>query len=283
MARRMGWRILENSKIEPMVETNGSHTITLKVDGTVWCYGIGTSGELGTGKKENSDEPVKAIFPEGTKIIQVAAGEKHCLALDEEGNVWAWGSNEYYQLGDTGSSRLVPTKINELSGITKIATGKYTSYAIGDSGEVYSFGQNANGEAGIGSYTSKTTVKKSQNIANAVDIKAGENHAVVLMSTGEVYATGSNLYGQLAQDVNQVRRLKQFTKIQNLSKVVMIATGDNHNIALKSDGTIYTWGSNENEELGLQLKTNYVQTPTKVENVNDIRYIDGGSLWATTQ
>lgn len=273
-------RILENSKIEPMVETNGSHTITLKVDGTVWCYGIGSSGELGTGKKENSDEPVKAIFPEGTKIIQVAAGEKHCLALDEEGNVWAWGSNEYYQLGDTGSSRLVPTKINELSGITKIATGKYTSYAIGSSGEVYSFGQNANGEAGIGSYASKTTVKKSQNIANAVDIKAGENHAVVLMSTGEVYATGSNLYGQLAQDVNQIRRLKQFTKIQNLSKVVMIATGDNHNIALKSDGTIYTWGSNENEELGLQLKTNYVQTPTKVENVNDIRYIDGGSEYS---
>lgn len=69
-------RILENSNIEPMAETNGSHTVMLKVDGTVWCYGTNEYGELGNGTNNLSDEPVKAIFPNGTKIVQVACRRK---------------------------------------------------------------------------------------------------------------------------------------------------------------------------------------------------------------
>ena len=53
----------------------------LKVDGTVWCYGIGNYGELGNGKTEISDEPVQAIFPSGTEIIQVACRRKPLLSI----------------------------------------------------------------------------------------------------------------------------------------------------------------------------------------------------------
>ena len=142
--------IEENANIEPMVETNGSHTIMLKVDGTVWCYGKGTHGELGNGKTETLDEPVEALFPEGTKIVQVATGENHSLALDEDGNVWAWGRNNDYQLGNNQDTDiLVPTKIPNLANIQKIACGSNTSYAVGSNGEVYCFGLNANGEGGI--------------------------------------------------------------------------------------------------------------------------------------
>lgn len=142
--------IEEKANIEPMVETNGSHTISLRVDGTVWSYGKGTYGELGNGKEETSDEPVQAIFPEGTKIIQVATGENHSLALDQDGNVWSWGRNNYYQLGNTQDTNiLTPTKVSGLSGIKRIACGNNTSYGVGSSGEVYSFGLNANGEGGI--------------------------------------------------------------------------------------------------------------------------------------
>lgn len=77
-------RILENSNIEPMVETNGSHTVALKIDGTVWCYGTNEYGELGNGTNNLSDEPVKVNFPAETKIIQVATGENHTLALDDK-------------------------------------------------------------------------------------------------------------------------------------------------------------------------------------------------------
>lgn len=216
--------ITENSYIEPMVETNGSHTIMLKVDGTVWCYGIGENGELGNGEKGISDEPVKAVFPNGIEIKQVACGENHCLALDKNGNVWSWGSNQYYQLGNTNeASVLTPTKVQGLNNIKKIACGTYNSFAVGSTGEVYSFGLNANGEGGVGTYTNKIPVTRAKNITDVIDIKAGKNHTVVLKSTGEVFASGSNLYGELGQNDGSIRKSKEFIKINNLNGIVMIA------------------------------------------------------------
>ena len=142
--------ITENSDIEPQVLTSGKHTLMLKVDGSVWTYGIGDYGELGNGEIGISDDPVKVTFPNGTKIIQIAAGENHNLALDADGNVWAWGRNNYYQLGtEIQDNILTPVKVSGLPKIKKIAAGANNSFAIGTLGEVYSFGLNANGEGGV--------------------------------------------------------------------------------------------------------------------------------------
>ena len=106
---------------------------------------FGEYGELGTGEKVTKDEPVKAIFPNGTKIIQVDAGENHSLALDENGNVWAWGRNQYYQLGNNIQEEvLTPIKV------------------AGSMGEVYSFGLNANGEGGIRKLYKQNNCKQSE-------------------------------------------------------------------------------------------------------------------------
>lgn len=142
--------ITENSDIEPVVLTSGNHTLMLKVDGSVWTYGIGNYGELGNGEIGISDDPVQVTFPAGIKIVQIAAGENHNLALDKDGNVWAWGRNDYYQLGnETLENILTPVKVSGLPKIKKIAAGANNSFAIGMSGEVYSFGLNANGEGGV--------------------------------------------------------------------------------------------------------------------------------------
>ncbi|MDE5831045.1 MAG: hypothetical protein K2H53_05430 [Clostridia bacterium] len=142
--------ITEDSEIEPMVETAGEHTIMLKVDGTVWSYGKGDYGELGLGEKKITDDPIKVEFPNGIKIKQIGAGENHSLALDTDGNVWSWGRNNYYQLGNETDEYITkPARISGLSGIKKIACGAYNSFAVGSQGEVYSFGLNANGEGGV--------------------------------------------------------------------------------------------------------------------------------------
>ena len=263
--------------VEPQVVTSGQHTIMLKVDGTVWCYGIGTYGELGNGTIKNSDQPVQANFPKGTIITKVSAGENHCLALDSTGNVWTWGRNNYYQQGNNSDENILqPTKINNLSNIKDIESGTYSSFAIGKAGEVYSWGLNANGEGGIGSYTSKITVNRALNITDAIDIKAGKNHTMILRSTGEVYVAGSNLYGELGIGSSTTRKAKQFTKVQALDEIVSIAVGDSNNIAIKKDGKVYAWGSNIYKELGVNNSNVHVDTPSIVEGLKDIRYVDGG-------
>lgn len=127
-----------------------------------------------------------------------------------------------------------------------------------------------------GSYTNKIGIKQAKNITDVIDIRAGKNHVVALKSNGEVYVTGSNLYGELGQNNTNIRKTDEFIKVENIDKVVKIAAGDSHNIAIKEDGTVYTWGTNIYKELGVGTNNSYVGTATKVENLKDIRYIEGG-------
>ena len=103
----------ESTKVEPKVETTESHTLMLRADGTVWSYGSNTYGELGINSNVSTDEPTQVEFPEGTVIVDIAAGEFHSMALDENGYVWTWGRNNYYHLGETNLSyRKKPAKLN---------------------------------------------------------------------------------------------------------------------------------------------------------------------------
>lgn len=128
-----------------------------------------------------------------------------------------------------------------------------------------------------GSYTNKVTVTKAKDLSDIIDIKAGKNHAIALKSNGEVYVTGSNLYGELGMPNTSTKKVKQFTKVENIESIVMVAAGDTHNMALKLDGSVYSWGSNIYGELGINSPSTSVTTPTKiVGSPSDIRYISGG-------
>ncbi|MDE5831044.1 MAG: hypothetical protein K2H53_05425 [Clostridia bacterium] len=85
-----------------------------------------------------------------------------------------------------------------------------------------------------GSYTSKLKITKAKNISDAVDIKAGKNYTVILKSTGEVYVTGSNLYGELGQNNTTLRKVKEFTKVESLKDICMISAGYTHVLALRT-------------------------------------------------
>ncbi len=264
--------------VEPQVKTGGLHTVTLKVDGTVWSYGQNTYGQLGDESTTNSDIPVQATFPSGTVITKIAVGEYHTLALDSQGNVWAWGRNDFYQLGSTKPANYVskPTKVANLPKIIDIECGSYNSFAITEENEVYSWGLNADGECGIGSYTNRTTVNKVKYITDAIDIRAGKNHTIVLRSTGEVYVTGSNMYGELAKNSGQIRKQEIFTKVENLKNIVEIGSGASNGIAVNTSGNVYTWGSNVYGELGLNSNDILRYGVSKVDKIGDIRYVDGG-------
>jgi len=209
------------------------------------------------------------------------AGDEHTLALDINGNVWAWGENEYYQLGNnTSGYQETPIKIEGLNKINKIACGNYNSFAIGEAGEIYSFGLNASGECGVGSYSQKTTIKMAKNMTDIIEIKAGRNYTLALKSTGEIFVTGSNIYGELGQDNMGIRRINKFTKIENIDHVVKISAGDMHALALREDGKVYTWGNNVYQNLGVGLSNTIINTPVEVQNLENIRYISAGKDYA---
>ncbi len=295
-------------EIEPEVATSGSHTVTLKVDGTVWSYGNNTNGELGNGTTDYSDEPVQAEFPEEVKIVQIGAGEKFSIALDSNGNVWTWGANDYGQLGYTSVGNVTkPQKVEGLSNITKITAGSYTCLAIDEYKDIYGWGLDSNGELGIGSYTNIVrTPTKAKYITDIIDIEAGKNHTIALKSTGEVYVTGLNMYGQLGiarervgsenafgstlsradhgnfaeqnlleNGSTEVKKISQFAKVESIKGIGRIGATESGNITATVDGRVYTWGLNIYGELGLGDKNNR-STPEEVQNLSNIVDIDGG-------
>ena len=261
--------------ISPNVITNGSHTISLRVDGKVFTWGDNTYGQLGNETVKTSDEPVEVTFPEGTIITQIAAGENHNVALDSNGNVWTWGRNNNYQIGNTRANQYTPYKVSNLPKVIKIAAGNNNTMVITESNELYAWGLNAYGDLGLGTYTNKVLPKKIKGIHDIIDISGGKSHYIALNRAGEVFATGSNLYGQLGIGDNEIGKINEFQKVEIKDKIGTIDAGDISNIATTVDGYVYTWGGNTYSTLGTEDKENK-NVPTKLKDVKNIRQASTG-------
>jgi alpha-tubulin suppressor-like RCC1 family protein len=112
------------------------HSLAVISDGSVWSWGSHTFGQLGTGSTLSAASPQLVSGISGT-ITQVAAGWNHSLALGSDGTVWAWGDNQYGELGDGNVLQSdTPVKLG-LSNITQIAAGDDWSLALHSDGTVW--------------------------------------------------------------------------------------------------------------------------------------------------
>lgn len=261
------------------VSAGTSHSLALKFDGTVWAWGYNNYGQLGDNTTGTRTAPVQVHGPNNvgylTGVIAIAAGESHSMALKSDGTVWMWGYNNYSQLGDnTTSTRNTPVQVHGinnvgyLTGVAAIAAGARHSLALKSDGTACAWGYNANGQLGDGTNTStssqtyKCPIYVMVDIANgirlsgAVALSAGGNHSLALESDGTVSAWGYNISGQLGDGTTTsqntaVSVMADPTNGIPLGGVVSLSAGAGHSMALKSDGTVWTWGSNStNYELG---------------------------------
>jgi alpha-tubulin suppressor-like RCC1 family protein len=107
--------------------TTDGHELAIDTSGDVWAWGDNARGQLGIGTEVNSNVPV-AVIGLPADIVDVRAGGMHSLALDSAGNVWAWGANQYGQVGNgTTTDALLPDEV--LSGVSQISAGSFHSIA----------------------------------------------------------------------------------------------------------------------------------------------------------
>ena len=156
-------------------------------------HGQNKQGELGDNSKTDKDNPIQIKF--ANKIVKIAVGYEHTLALDETGKVWAWGKNNAGQLGlglSAGTtSKVVPTLVPELTNIKHIACGRESSFAISDVGEVFGWGANTYGQLGTGTYSNSVmTPTKMSSVSGIIDISSGDEHTLLLRKDGKVFVVG---------------------------------------------------------------------------------------------
>jgi len=213
------------------------HNLALKSDGTVMAWGHNSSGELGDGTRTSRSTPVQVANLSG--VVAIAVGGYHSLALKSDGTVWTWGQG-----------RSTPVQVANLSGVVAIASGDGHSLALKSDGTVMAWGRNNYGQLGDGTFTPRATPVQVANLSGVVAIAGGRVHSLALKSDGTVMAWGSNNADGRLGDGTTFGSRPTPVQVANLSGVVAIADGDDHSLALKSDGTVMAWGSNNYGQLG---------------------------------
>lgn len=248
--------------------SDGNHTLALDSQGNVWAFGSNSCGELGLGDYDRRSSPTQVTGLDGNvrRFTKVSAGSCFSLALDSEGYVWAWGDNSKGLLGIGGGDleRLEPVRVaggeqgvSYLKNIVSISAGQEHALAVDSLGRVWAWGVNESGRLGTGDYISSSTPVEVFGLwgHQIVEAVAGDlnnytsAHSLALDSDGYVWAWGNNYFGALAQEAGNIDNPVP-ARIDGLDNIVAIDAGAGWNIALRQDGTVWTWGYNDSGQLG---------------------------------
>ncbi len=162
------------------VSAGGSHSLALKEKGTVWAWGLNEYGQLGNGTWVYCfNIPTQVLNLKD--VIEISAGFNHSIALKDDRFVWAWGWNEYGQLGNgTNLDSNVPVQISNLSNIIKVSAGGDFSFALKEDGTVWAWGWNKYGQLGIGNFQDINIPVRISNIKNPIFFSGGYAHSILL-------------------------------------------------------------------------------------------------------
>jgi alpha-tubulin suppressor-like RCC1 family protein len=267
-----------NSNYAQTIAAGGWHSLVVCEDGTVKTFGENATGQLGNGGSTDQSSPVSIGL---SGFIAVSGGgdqlEAHSMALKNDGTVWTWGSNLYGGLGNGGTNNTsTPAQVSSLSGITAISAGGWHSTALRNDGTVWTWGWNTDGQLGDGTFTDRLVPFQVAGISSVTAIAAGTYHVLALKSDGTVWAWGDNEYGQIG---NGTTITDQATPVQvsGLSGVIKIATGRFFSLALKSDGTVWTWGQNLYGQLG-NGNTTDSPLPVQVSGLTNVTTVTCGAF-----
>jgi alpha-tubulin suppressor-like RCC1 family protein/Flp pilus assembly pilin Flp len=173
--------------------------------------------------------------------------------------LYAWGYNVEGQLGvgNITDPQPSPSAISNMTAINSVGAGLLHTLVIKAGGDVWSVGMNLYGELGRYGGNDLITPGQISGLSNIKAVAAGENFSVVLKSDGSVWTFGENTYGELGigtatggSNTDPVQVCAPTGCGTKLSGITAIATGEYHTLALKSDGTVYAWGSNGAGQLG---------------------------------
>lgn len=254
-----------------------AHSLAVDSDGTVWAWGNNETGQLGLDSTEIPRQATPVKVAGLSDVISVSAGGQHSLALKKDGTVWAWGDNEYGQLGRadllSSSSGVL---VQGLTNIIAISANIDFNLALKADGTVWSWGANRYGQLGNGTNKLSTTPVQVKDLSGVIKLSAGSAFALALKNDGTVWSWGAQNVGELSEALENVYDVKTTPiLIPELTNVVEISAGFSHSLAIKNDGTVWGWGSNEAFQLGDLTKSRW-DTPIQVKNLADIKNISAG-------
>jgi len=224
----------------------GSFTGAIKTDGSLWTWGNNGNGQLGINNTDTKNTPV-TTFAGGNNWKSVAAVYFHTAAIKTDGSLWTWGRNNKSQLGinNTDQKNIPVTTFTGGTNWKSVACGGYFTTAIKTDGSLWVWGDNTNGRLGINQGTVTRTIPVTT-FAGGNDwksVSAQSESSAAIKTDGSLWTWGSGSEGKLGINASGDRSTP-VTTFAGGNNWKQVSVGYNLMAAIKTDGSLWTWGAN---------------------------------------
>ena len=266
------------------IDTYRSQALAIDENADVWAWGEGYYAD-GTDKMTTHYYPVR--IGGISEAVQVSRGKNHSLVLDAYGSVWGFGSNSNNPMGALGGKVKTATRIPGINDVSMISAGTEFSIFLKSDGTLWGVGKNDSYQVKESADARYSTPVKLSDKSDFVKIVSGEYSSLALDSSGDIYSWGKNEKGNLGTGVSGIEvAAAGLNKITidftdgHSTKLIDIAMGESHCLALTDAGYVYSWGGNSMGQLGVGDK-NGRNTPALVKtsasaSLKNIKSISAG-------
>ena len=245
----------------------------VKIDGTLWVWGNGAGGVIGNNSTLSRSSPVQTVAA-GTNWQQVSASGSSAAGIKTDGSLWTWGLNNFGGLGNnsTASTSSPVQTISAGTNWKQISIGTYSA-AIKTDGTLWTWGLNNLGQ--LGDNSTVNTSSPVQTASAGTDwetvVAGATNQTAAIKTDGTLWLWGANSVGQLGDNttVNKSSPVQTIALGTNWKQVAIGAPGG-ATAAIKTDGTLWTWGSNIYGQLG---------DNTTVNKSSPVQTVSAGTNW----
>ena len=263
--------------LETMFVDNYAMIDQYAMTGSLWTWGYNLNGQLGDNTNAHKSSPIQTISG-GTNWKQVSAGGANAAAIKTDGTLWLWGANQFGTLGD-GTILAKSSPVQTISGgtngkqVSVSNTGGTIGYTVGaikTDGTLWTWGSGAQGI--LGDNTSATKSSPVQTIATGTNwkqVSTGYRNMAAIKTDGTLWLWGDGTRGQLGDNTSATKS----SPVQTISTGTnwkQVSSGAAMTGAIKTDGTLWTWGNNYYGQLG---------DNSSVNKSSPVQTISGGTNW----
>jgi hypothetical protein len=255
-----------------------THASAIKTDGSLWSWGQNYFGRLGNNSTINRSSPVREITS-STNWCQASAGGSHTNALKTDGSLWSWGSASGGVLGNNSTiDRSSPVReITSSTNWCQVGSGLFHVSAVKTDGSLWSWGCNNYGNLGNNSTINRSSpVREITSSTNWCQVGSGSVHVSAVKTDGSLWSWGCNNYGNLGNN-STINRSSPVREITSSTNWCQVSAGSFRTGALKTDGSLWSWGYNNRGGLGNNSTISRSSPVREITSNTDWCLLDAGN------
>lgn len=187
------------------------------------------------------------------KIVSISNGQTEGAIIADDNSLWMWGENSYGQVGNGTNLSVQETPVKVLDNVAAVSCGGYHTAAVKTDGTLWMWGANYLGQLGIGTLTDSNVPVKVMD--NVLAVSCGGDHTAVIKTDGTLWMFGCNNTCQLGDGwgmdtIGKSGFQCRTSPVKVLDDVVAVSCGWKNTAAIRSDGSLWIWGTNSSGQLG---------------------------------